>query len=119
MYPIVVFATIQQRSNSNMKFKTDKTMVAQELGRIAGTQHKYMGIRNASGARSRYSKPLDFDVWFNRGLEVYKGRGYKFQWLNLTTLKVTLPNGKIGTRTYEDFYQEWETEYKPQSPSCF
>jgi len=101
-----------------MKFKSDKTMVAQELGRIAGVQHHAMGIRNQSGERSRYSKPKDFEVWFNQGIAFYESRGYKFQWLNLTTLKVTLPNGKTGSRTYEDFYQEWETEYKPQFPSC-
>ena len=95
-----------------MAFKNINTAINQELGRIAGVQHHAAGYRNVSGERSRYSKPKDFEVWFNQGIAFYESRGYKFQWLNLTTLKVTLPSGKTGQRTYEDFYQEWETEYK-------
>jgi hypothetical protein len=102
-----------------MNFKNNKTMVAQQLGLIAGQQHHALGIRNTSGERSRYSKPLDFEKWFNKGMKFYKSKGYKFQWQNLTTLIITLPNGKTGKRTYEDFYQEWETEYKPQFPSSY
>ena len=101
-----------------MKFKSDKTMVAQELGRVAGVQHHAWGIRNHSGERSIYAKPKDFDVWFNKGMEFYKSKGYKFQWLNLTTLKITLPNGITGTRTLADFEDEYENEYKRGFPSC-
>lgn len=94
-----------------MTFRNTTTVINQELGRIAGVQHHAWGIRNPTGERSIYDKPLDFEPWFNRGLEVYKKKGYKFQWLNLGTLKVTLPNGKIGSRTYDDFHDEWENEY--------
>lgn len=95
-----------------MTFKNINTATNQILGRVAGCQHHAEGIRNSSGKRSIYDKPLEFDIWFNRGLEVYKKKGYKFQWLNLGTLKVTLPNGKIGSRTYDDFFDEWQKEYK-------
>lgn len=100
--------------------------IEQELGLISGQQHSYINRKYGKSAynnskqseRSIFDKPLEFEIWFNKGLEVYKNRGFEFQWINLTTLKVTLPNGKTGTRDYEDFYKEWETEYKPQFHSC-
>lgn len=104
-----------------MVFKNNKSMVAQELGRIAGVQHHAAGIRNPSGngERSIYDKPLEFEIWFNRGLRYYeKVKGFKFQWLDLKTLKVTMPNGRTGTRSIEDFFDEYENDYKRQFPSC-
>lgn len=101
-----------------MNFKNNKTMVNQQLGLIAGQQHKYLGIRNRSNERSIYSKPKTFDIWFMEGIAYYESRGYKFQWLNLTTLKVTLPNGRTGKRTIEDFEDEYENEYRKSFPSC-
>jgi len=94
-------------------------MVNQQLGLIAGQQHHAWGIRNQSGERSRYSKPKDFEVWFNQGIAFYESRGYKFQWLSLITLKVTLPNGKTGKRELSDFEDEYENEYKRQFPACY
>lgn len=101
-----------------MAFKNINTAIDQELGRIAGVQHKYMGIRNKSGGRSIYSKPKPFDVWFMEGIAFYESRGYKFQWINLVTLKVTLPNGRTGKRTLADFEDEYENEYRAGFPSC-
>lgn len=104
-----------------MAFKNINTATNQLLGRVAGTQHKAWGIRNPSGngERSIYDKPLEFEPWFNKGLRYYETvKGFKFQWLNLTTLKVIMPNGKIGTRSIEDFFDEYENEYKRQFPSC-
>lgn len=102
-----------------MAFKNINTAINQELGRIAGVQHKYLGIRNQSGERSIYSKPKEFEVWFNQGIAFYESRGYKFQWLSLTTLKVTLPNGKTGKRELSDFEDEYENEYKRQFPARY
>lgn len=105
-----------------MTFKNINTATNQILGRVAGCQHHAWGIRNPSGngERSIYDKPLEFETWFNRGLKYYETvKGFRFQWLNLGTLKVILPNGKAGTRTYEDFYQEWKFEYCPQFPSSY
>lgn len=106
-----------------------QNMINKQLGLISGQQHSYINrhygkqvynnSKRGSGERSIYDKPLEFETWFNRGLEVYKKRGFKFQWLNLGTLKVILPNGKARTRTYEDFYQEWKFEYCPQFPSSY
>ena len=104
-----------------MVFKSNKSMVAQELGRVAGVQHLAAGIRNTvkSEGRSIYDKPLEFETWFNRGLRYYeKVKGFKFQWLDLKTLKVTMPNGRTGTRSIEDFFDEYENDYKRQFPSC-
>lgn len=101
-----------------MAFKNNKTMVNQQLGLIAGQQHKYLGIRNRSNERSIYSKPKSFDVWFMEGIAFYETKGFKFQWLNLTTLKITLPNGKTGKRTIEDFEDEYKNEYRAGFPSC-
>lgn len=104
-----------------MVFKSNKSMVNQQLGLITAQQHHAAGIKNTvkSEGRSIYDKPLEFEPWFNRGLRYYeKVKGFKFQWLNLTTLKVTLPNGKTGTRTLADFEDEYENDYKRQFPSC-
>jgi len=104
-----------------MTFKNINTAINQELGRIAGVQHHAAGIRNTvkSGDRSIYDKPLEFEPWFNKGLRYYeKVKGFKFQWLNLTTLKVIMPNGRTGTRSIEDFFDEYENDYKRQFPSC-
>lgn len=104
-----------------MVYKNINTAINQELGRIAGVQHHTCGIRNPSrnGERSIYDKPLEFETWFNKGLRYYETvKGFKFQWLNLTTLKVTLPNGRTGIRTLEDFEDEYENDYKRQFPSC-
>lgn len=101
-----------------MAFRNINTAINQELGRIAGVQHHAWGIRNASNERSVYSTPLEFEIWFQKGLAFYTSKGYKFQWLNLTTLKVTLPDGRKGTRTIEDFEDEYENEYKRQFPNC-
>ena len=101
-----------------MAFKNINTAINQELGRIAGVQHHAAGYRNKSGERSIYSKPKDFDVWFMEGIAFYESKGYKFQWLNLVTLKITLPNGRKGTRTIEDFEDEYKNEYRKGFPSC-
>lgn len=114
-------AILKQWSNSNMTFKNINTAINQELGRIAGVQHHAAGTRNTvkGEGRSIYDKPLEFEIWFNRGLRYYETvKGFKFQWLNLTTLKVTLPNGRTGTRSLEDFEEEYEHDYKRQFPSC-
>lgn len=102
-----------------MVYKNIKTATAQELGRIAGVQHHAWGIRNTSGEKSRYSRPKPFEIWFNQGIVFYESKGYKFQWLNLITLKVTLPNGKTSTRDLSDFENEYENEYKKQFPNCY
>ena len=104
-----------------MVYKNINTAINQELGRIAGVQHHTWGIRNPSGngERSRYEKPLEFEAWFNNGLRYYETvKGFRFQWLNLGTLKVTMPNGRTGTRTLADFEDEYKNEYRKQFPNC-
>lgn len=102
-----------------MVFRNINTATNQILGRTAGTQHYAWGIRNPSRGegRSIYDKPLPFETWFNRGLEVYRKRGFQFKFLDLTTLQVTLPDGRKGKRSVDDYYQEWEAEYCSQFPS--
>lgn len=104
-----------------MTYRNIRTATAQELGRIAGVQHHTVGIRNTvkSEGRSIYDKPLEWKEWFSRGMEYYtKVKGFKFQWINLTTLKVIMPNGRAGTRSIDDFFDEYENDYKRQFPSC-
>lgn len=103
-----------------VNYRNITTAINQELGRIAGVQHHAWGIRNPSGngERSVYETPLEFEVWFQRGLKVYESKGFKFQWLNLTTLKVTMPNGRTGTRDIDDFFDEYKNEYRKQFPNC-
>jgi hypothetical protein len=103
-----------------MKFKSNKSMVDQELGRIAGVQHHTVGIRKTSnGERSIYENPLDFEPWFNKGLRYYeKVKGFRFQWLSLVLIKVTLPDGRTGTRSVDSFFDEYENDYKRQFSCC-
>jgi len=108
-----------------MVYKNINTATNAILGRVSGCQHHHINARygrqvynNTNTERSIYSKPKDFDVWFMEGMEFYKSKGYKFQWLNLVTIKVTLPNGRTGTRTIEDFEDEYKNEYRKGFPSC-
>lgn len=104
-----------------MAYQNINTAINQELGRIAGVQHHAWGIRNPSGngERSIYSKPDEFETWFNKGLRYYETvKGFKFQWLDLVTLKVTMPNGRTGKRTIADFEDEYKNEYRRQFPNC-
>lgn len=103
-----------------MAFKNINTATNQILGRIAGTQHKHWGIRNParSEGRSIYDKPLPFEIWFQRGIKVYESRGWKFKFQDLITVQVTLPDGRKGKRSIDDYYQEWKMEYCPQFPNC-
>ncbi|WP_292391322.1 hypothetical protein [Methanosarcina sp. UBA5] len=103
-----------------MAFKNINTATNQILGRVAGTQHHSWGIRNParSEGRSIYSRPMEFEEWFNRGLKVYESRGWKFKFLDLITVQVTLPDGRKGKRSIEDFHDEWQQDYCTQFPSC-
>lgn len=107
-----------------MVFKNATTATNQKLGLISAQQHSYINKKygrqvynNTDTARSRYSRPKPFDIWLNQGISFYESKGFKFQWIDLTTIKVTLPNGKTGTRTLADFEDEWKQDYCSQFPS--
>jgi len=60
-----------------------RTMVGainQELGRIAGVQHHTWGIKNPSGKRSVFDKPLEFESWLLQGMNrAYEKFGTEFE----------------------------------------
>jgi hypothetical protein len=94
-----------------MAFRNATTAINQELGRIAGVQHHAWGIRNSTGERSTFDKPLDFELWLIQGIQRHQKEGFRFKRFDLLTLRIISPSGKSTLRTYEDFYDEWENEY--------
>jgi hypothetical protein len=86
--------------------------INQELGRIAGVQHHSWGIRNPSGQRSIFDKPLEFEPWLLNGMNrAYSKFGTEFETVCPGLMRIKLKNGKTFLRTLEDFKREHE-EYK-------
>ena len=95
-----------------MAFRNNKTMVAQELGRIAGTMHHAWGIRNPSGERSIFDKPLEFNAWLLKGMNrSYEKFGTEYETVAPGLLRIIPKHGKPFLRTKEDFVREYE-DYK-------
>lgn len=86
--------------------------INQELGRIAGVQHHSWGIKNPSGQRSVFDKPLEFEPWLLQGMNrAYEKFGTEFETVCPGLMRIKLKNGKAFLRTLEDFKREHE-EYK-------
>jgi len=86
--------------------------INQELGRIAGVQHHSWGIKNPSGQRSVFDKPLEFEPWLLQGMNrAYEKFGTEFETVCPGLMRIKLKNGKTFLRTFEDFEREY-TEYK-------
>lgn len=86
--------------------------INQELGRIAGVQHHSWGIKNPSGERSVFDKPLEFNEWLLKGMNrAYEKFGTEFETVCPGSMRVIPKNGKAFLRTWEDFHREFE-EYK-------
>jgi hypothetical protein len=94
-----------------MTFRNATTAINQELGRIVGVQHHAWGIRNPTGERSIFDKPLDFEPWLILGLQRHKKEGFSFELIDSMTMRVINPSGHSIIRTYDDFHDEWENEY--------
>lgn len=86
--------------------------VNQELGRIAGVQHHEWGIRNPSGQKSVFDKPMEFKPWLLAGMNhFYERDGTEFQVIVPGLMRIVPKNRKPFLRTLEDFKREYE-EYK-------
>ena len=86
--------------------------VNQELGRIAGVQHHTWGIKNTTGEKSVFDKPLEFNQWLLQGMNrAYEKFGTEFETVCPGLMRIKLKNGKVFLRTLEDFKREYE-EYK-------
>jgi hypothetical protein len=95
-----------------MTFRNTTTAINQELGRIAGVQHHAWGIRNPTGERSIFDKPLEFEEWLLQGMNFYYEKfGTEFETVCPGLMKIKPKNGKAFLRTLEDFQREHE-EYK-------
>lgn len=83
--------------------------INQELGRIAGVQHHAWGIRNPSGERSIFQKPLEFDAWLLKGMNrAYNKFGTEFETVCPGLMRVIPKSGKPFLRTLEDFEREYQ-----------
>jgi hypothetical protein len=95
-----------------MAFRNATTAINQELGRIAGVQHHAWGIRNPTGERSIFDKPLEFNAWLLKGMNYYYEKfGTEFETVCPGLMRIKPKNGKLFMRTYEDFQREYK-EYK-------
>lgn len=92
-----------------MRFKNINTAINQELGRIAGVQHRQWGIRN----RDRPT-PLIFKEWLLQGIRHYENQGFKFELVDRYTMKIVPPGKTAIFRTCADFKDEYENEYLPK-----
>lgn len=92
-----------------MAFKNINTATKQELGRIAGVQHKSWGIRNNSGERSIFDLPLEFNAWLLKGMNRgNKKFGTEFETVGPGLMRIKTKEGKVFLRTLEDFKREHE-----------
>ncbi|MDD2261627.1 MAG: hypothetical protein PHC31_07280 [Clostridia bacterium] len=90
-----------------MKFKNINTAINQELGRIAGVQHHAWGIKNPTGQRSVFDKPLEFNDWLLKGMNrAYEKFGTEFETVCPGLMRIKMKNGKTLLRTLEDFQRE-------------
>ena len=90
-----------------MKFKTEKSMVNQHLGLIAAQQHSAWKIRNPSGKRSIFQKPLDFNAWLLKGMNYHNERyGTEYETVMPGLMRIRMRDGKTFLRTIEDFQRE-------------
>lgn len=90
-----------------MKFRSDKTMVAQELGRIAGVQHHAWGIKNPSGKKSIFDKPLEFNDWILKGMNYHFEKfGTEFEVVCPGLMRIKVPGKTPMLRTLQDFKRE-------------
>jgi len=95
-----------------MTFKNMNTATNQILGRVAGCQHHSWGIRNPTGQKSIFDKPLEFEPWLLKGMNrAYEKYGTEFETVCPGLMRIKLNNGKTFLRTLEDFKREYE-EYK-------
>lgn len=95
-----------------MAFKNINTAIKQELGRIAGVQHHAWKIRNSSGQKSIFQKPLEFNAWLLKGMNYHNEKyGTEFETVRPGLMRIKTKDGKRFLRTLEDFQREHE-EYK-------
>jgi hypothetical protein len=86
--------------------------VNQELGRIAGVQHHTWGIRNPSGQKSIFNRPLEFNEWLLKGMNrAYEKYGTEFETVCPGLMRIKVPGKTPMLRTLEDFEREYK-EYK-------
>lgn len=97
-----------------MAFKNINTAIKQELGRIAGTQHKAWGLRNPS-EKSVYVPPLEFNEWLIKGMNYYnQTRGYEFETVRPGLMRIKRPGLPNLLRTLSDYrreHKEYEDNY--------
>lgn len=86
--------------------------VNQELGRIAGVQHHTWEIRNPSGQKSIFNRPLEFNEWLLKGMNrAYEKYGTEFETVCPGLMRIKVPGKTPMLRTLEDFEREYK-EYK-------
>lgn len=92
-----------------MVFKNINTAIKQELGRIAGVQHKAWGIKNPTGQRSVFQKPMEFNVWLKKGMNYhYEKYGTEYEVVCPGLMRIKVPGKTPMLRTLEDYKREHE-----------
>lgn len=90
-----------------MAFKNINTAIKQELGRIAGVQHHAWGIRNPTGQKSIFDKPLEFEPWLLQGMNYhYKKYGTEFETVAPGLMRIKVKGKMPMLRTLHDFKRE-------------
>ncbi len=90
-----------------MAYKNINAAINQELGRIAGTQHHSWGIRNPTGQRSVFNKPLQFNDWLLQGMNFYYEKyGTEFEVVAPGLMRIKVKGKVPMLRTLQDFQRE-------------
>lgn len=113
--PYYSLQQLKQWSSTNMAFKNINTAIKQEVGRIAGVQHKAWGIRNPSNQNSVFMKPMEFKEWLVKGMNYQNAKyGTTFETVCPGLMRIKVPGQVAKLRTLEDFkreHKQYEEEY--------
>jgi hypothetical protein len=82
--------------------------VNQEIGRIARVQYYSWEIKNPSGERSIFDKPLEFEPWLLRGINYYEKDGTEFKTVCPGLMRIKRPGRPNLLRTLDDFKREYK-----------
>lgn len=78
----------------------------QILGRTAGIQHHAWKIKNHQNP-----KPLSFKEWMQGGIKYYQSKGFSFEIVTPSLMRIKRPGFPSLLRTARNFRDEYENEY--------
>jgi len=85
------------------------TGYTREIARIKATQKAWEYRKY--GRPMKKAEPMSFKDWLQAGINEYQKKGFSFELVNPSTMKITRPDDSSFLRSGEDFREEYENEY--------